>query len=545
MPFDLASAKPVSAGFDIASAKPADAPPAAAPPPVQAPDTGMLGTAKKYGMGMTPIPGAEAALNMGSGMLAAPVANVIGLADIPLHAMGLSNMSPERMKKTVQEGMTYEPRTDLGKDIAQYNPLALLGKGIDYVGSGAGNAIKRAAPGSNLANMTGDVVHEAIDQAPGLLGAKLGARSAAKLPEVQAGLDVQRGLEAPLDAIRKQSQDAGLITPPEGTSWFASIPGMSKVVKGISAANEPKVNQLVADEFGIPKGVALSAEELDKIRKENGKAYQDVVDAGLESGKKTLSAPTASPILDASGNPLLKQSSAPAKGAFQTTPEFTKTIKDQLADLESKLQSDPETFKALRPSARLLREQLKDVHDPATTMEKIKQLRRDAATDFKSDNPTQIARAFTSKAIAAGLEDMIESNLKSAGKTDLLKKFREARTTIAKTYDVESALDNTGNINARKLYLISQKKPLSGNLKTIADYAGAYPEGVQKVPVGQTAFGPWDFLMGLPNLAAKVAIPLAAKSGLLQKTTPTYRASAPGATLAPSIGMGSNPQRQE
>src|SRR5262249_54170451 len=83
--------------------------------------------------------------------------------------------------------------------------------------------------------------------------------------------------------------------------------------------------------------------------------------------------------------------------------------------------------------------------------------------------------------IAASLEDLVERNLKRSGQEQLLVGFRDARTTLARVYDIEKALNPaTGNVDAAKLAQALKKgRPLSGDLKQVADFAGAFPKAVQ------------------------------------------------------------------
>lgn len=136
MPFDLSSASPIDAGssggFDLSSASPigsTEAPkrPAAATKSRSMPEA--LGV-------MEPL------LAMGTGMLAKPVSDIAGLA-----ATGKELISPtpgggdpSGFKRSVQESLTYQPRSELGR--SPYNPFNFIpravGTAVDYVGRKAG-----------------------------------------------------------------------------------------------------------------------------------------------------------------------------------------------------------------------------------------------------------------------------------------------------------------------------------------------------------------------------------------------------------------------
>ena len=85
----------------------------------------------------------EAALNTGSGMIAKPLSDIAGLAATAKEAIapGDDPTMPSKFKEDVQQRLTYDPKTALGSAVAGYNPLALLGKGIDYGANAAGDVV--------------------------------------------------------------------------------------------------------------------------------------------------------------------------------------------------------------------------------------------------------------------------------------------------------------------------------------------------------------------------------------------------------------------
>lgn len=498
----------------------------------------------------------EAVLNAGTSFIAKPVSEIAGLAATAKEAISPTpgGGNPRGFMEDVQNRMTYSPRTYMGQQLSEKNPMALVGQGVNWGGQKAQNLIQGDSDPNSFRGKIGAGTHELINQAPGLVGSKIAKESDIKAPLAQSELDIQRGLNLPKDTIRNASQKAGLTTPIEGTSWVTGIPGLSKVDNWISAANQPKINKLIAENFNLPKGVALTKEEMSAIRSEHNAPYKALENFGEDVVVRPP--PTASSIIGQDGKPVMIQSSPIIKKqGFQTTPEFKTNMENTLKQVTDQIAYDPETFSGLIPSARLLRQQLKDEHDPKMTMKQITQLRKDANTMFKSDDPTKIASAFTSRFVADQLENMIEANLEKSGQTQLLNDYRNARKIKAQSYDVESALDNTGNVDARKLYSISKKKPLTDNLKVVADYAGAFPEGAKKVGNAKMAMSPWDWVIAggsaishnpLPiaaDLAGRVAVPALAGKGLLQKKTPNYQASSVGKIAAP-IGVGINAEEK-
>ena len=132
---------------------------------------------------------------------------------------------------------------------------------------------------------------------------------------------------------------------------------------------------------------------------------------------------------------------------------------------------------------------------------------------------------------------------------------------IAKLHDIDAALTPSGHIDARVLAKISERHPMSGELKTIADFAGNFPKAVQtgeKVgsqgihalrPLGGSMIGT-ALGGGIPGAvagaAAGVAVPWAARQamqssiGQAAMATPSYSAGLLG--NAASAGLLPSPQ---
>lgn len=117
----------------------------------------------------------------------------------------------------------------------------------------------------------------------------------------------------------------------------------------------------------------------------------------------------------------------------------------------------------------------------ATALEQLKQARFDANAYFKhyavSADPASLKTAQQSAQTAQQLETALEQAAVQAGKPDLIPALRAARQQIAKSYEVERALNvATGDVSARALGASLDKgKPLSGGLLTAGNFAEAFP----------------------------------------------------------------------
>lgn len=209
--------------------------------------------------------------------------------------------------------------------------------------------------------------------------------------------------------------------------------------------------------------------------------------------------------------------------------------------------------------------------EAADALQKLKQVRFEANAQFKfynhTPNPETLSKAQKLSAEATRLESYLEGIAANAGKPDLVAELRHARTQIAKTYDVERALNiGTGDISAKSLgRTLDKGKPLSGGLATSGRFAEGFPAYVQdgaKIPtpgvsksealsamfLGMGGYG----LGGVPGIAA-AALPLASgptRSMLLSgpyqnMVMPNYRPAmspSPNPQLLYQLGILAQPQ---
>jgi hypothetical protein len=132
----------------------------------------------------------EPAASMVTGAIAKPVSDIAGLAATAHDAVTGSEGDPEGFKKYVQEGLTYQPRTEAGQgavkvmgDVADATVGNVGRVASDYYG-GASRAL--GLP-EGVSEGIEHGVTEAVNQAPGIMGAKALPRlTAAGAPEMTA-----------------------------------------------------------------------------------------------------------------------------------------------------------------------------------------------------------------------------------------------------------------------------------------------------------------------------------------------------------------------
>ncbi len=570
MPFDLSSAAPVdSGGFDLSSAQPADAPKRAttAAKPAAEPESHGI-AANAAGAVLEPIAA------MGSGMLAKPISDIAGLA-----ATGKEMISPTPgggdpagFARHVRESLTYEPRTAAGKAVSEYNPLALLGKGVGAVAHKAGEiAAPPETSGPGRAGF-GRALEEGINQLPGILGAKGGAKIAEGLPAKQAALDVAKGENLPRDTVRDKAQASGYIIPPEhGIKAAASgAAGKVKAEKIASEHNEALATRKLGAEVGVPEGSALTAEEFDRLKEDTGRFYDEIPKAlgptvtattefsqGLRSALDGLNSLTDQEGL---GGPkrviqsFLKKiepakAAPPSKGGPPIMGTIAKTAQEQpslpIAQTLERAASDAPHHFGIQESPNMpVPTPSRSTLSTKQVMADIQQLRKQAKADFAAKN-SEIGT--TRLGIAHQLEDLIEKNLSSTGQQGLIEAYRAARERFAKIYLLERITnDSTGRVNLQKLASLSDSKAykgvLTGEFKDAADLAKAYRKGTQRstgeAPQRLTVldglfatYGLAGAVMGHPmallpaaaEIGGRLAIPAMAGRGMLQNRTPSYQ----------------------
>lgn len=107
---------------------------------------------------------AETGTKFLTGAVAAPVAGLAGIATGATNALGLTNTPAADVVENVQSGLTYQPRTEGGKEISgaiEY-PFQKLGEGADAAGRKVTDVTGSPAAGA--------AVNTAIQAAPALLG---------------------------------------------------------------------------------------------------------------------------------------------------------------------------------------------------------------------------------------------------------------------------------------------------------------------------------------------------------------------------------------
>jgi hypothetical protein len=358
---------------------------------------------------------------------------------------------------------------NLAGNVAMLAPTAMIPgantvAGAGVVGGVAGMLQPSTSTRETLTNVglgaAGGAAGQAIaNKVPGLLQGR-----ADKAAATQAG-NAQK-----FSAARAGAKE-GYVIPPadlEPGALSEAVSGLSGKIKTAQVAsqrNQQVTNRLARESIGLKAGDQLDDAALQAIRNQAAtQGYAPIRNAGaVQADQQFTSA--------------LDTIVATRKGASRSFPGLGKTNMhgqpvDEIGDLVGAL--------------RVGQFDASDAIDATRVL-------RDTADKAYRQGDREMGKA--AKAAADAIEDVLDRNLAASGNADALKSFREARKLIAKTYTVQKGLNSqTGDVAANKLAeQLAKGKPLSGDLRTIAETAQAFPKATQALKEAPKAVSPLDF----------------------------------------------------
>jgi len=262
--------------------------------------------------------------------------------------------------------------------------------------------------------------------------------------------------------ILQEAQAEGLVVPASDAvptsvarGTVEGLAGKPRLNEQASFRNTQTFNDIAAKELGLPEGAEVTLVSLDAVRREAGKAYSVLENAG-----------TISP-----------------------TVIFRRDLAKATGDLRSASKEFPVLAKAESPVAAVI-EMAQGLNKPtfqaSSAITAIKVLRDKAKESFR-DNKPKVGNAY--RDISKALEDAAELHLSRVGEPAAVQAFKDARVRIAKSFSVEKALTGDGFVSAANLARQrSRRDPLTGGLDLIARFAEQFPKAskVVKTPPIQT-----------------------------------------------------------
>lgn len=463
-------------------------------------------------LGMSQFEKFKAGVGAGAARTIRGVKQVFGQSDQKDEAQARSLEAPLMKTGAGQAG-------EVTGAIASLAPASLI--------PGAGTALGAIAIGAGSGALQPTVEGESRGQnavvggITGAAGKAVGNIAAKKLTDLAAKSTARAAAKtaaaAPMVGAVNEAQRAGYRLPPTQANpsllnqFLEGVSGKIKTQQAASTFNQENTNKLVKQALGLPAGQPVTPQALEGIRKSAGTAYEAL-----------RTHPTA----------------------FNATPEYQKTIQNLGREWDAAAKEFPELVNN-QEIKTLVKSLDRPAISPNAAVQIIKKLRFDSQANLRGmDNPEKLALGRAQRKAAEAIEDMVDQNLTGS---PLLENYRAARQVIAKSYDVEGALNEaTGNVSARKLArLLDRGKPLSAELRQAARFAKAFPKAAQDVDTigSQTAISPLDVAAGLigagtahnPMAGAAMATRPGIRALLMSKLYQEKMARAP--SYSPSRGL--------
>jgi hypothetical protein len=278
-----------------------------------------------------------------------------------------------------------------------------------------------------------------------------------------------------------EARQAGYVLPPtmakEAPNFVESVmsgeAGKIKLQQSASTKNQEVTNRLAAQDLGLPPDTTLTPKVFQTVRTQAGQAYKDV----------------ANSVPEITADPTFKANVAQLGGRNSISGQQFPGVLE-----------NPELDNFVTSLGKV------DKFTPDAGLEVVRKLRSAASKNLNAFNdPNKTALGWAQRNAANEIDDLIERNIQ-ASHPDLVSKYRDARQLIAKSHDIEGATNAaTGDVSAKGLARLSNRgRPFTGNLKTIADTANAFPKAMQNPAAfgGDEPYSALDAFAALGSVAA-------------------------------------------
>lgn len=341
--------------------------------------------------------------------------------------------------------IAYQPRTTAGKAM-QADVGAATAPVLGGVAKGIANTgLDPEDIGGSNQQALEEELKTRIPEALGAVGTVTGAGGLAKGPLAARAAGAA-------EAAAEPSAQLGLRTA-EASPIARSIAGSSGR-EALNLQNHQVGNSVAGAQAGVPHGTDLSYDTLEEARGAPNAIY----------GRVAQNLPTAPLSPNASA---AVQSAGGANRITQGTPDAITNIQG----LKNQL---------LEPGRSFTGDQV---------VNESRGLRQEGGTNIASDDVSKQQLGKAQLDMARGLEQHIADSLPPNGTTSL-DQFQAARTALAKNYAVQSALRGP-HVDLQALARVQRGDPglLTGDMKTLADFANEHPE-VSTLPSAGTRYAP-------------------------------------------------------
>jgi hypothetical protein len=287
--------------------------------------------------------------------------------------------------------------------------------------------------------------------------------------------DAEQAQSAVRDANFRAAQAEGYVAPPGNVRPTAvnraleQVAGKTELQQIAAARNQQVTDRLSRRALGLAEDAELTPASMEAVRR-------DAATRGYD--------------------PVARVGNIPVDNDYLLA----------MQNIEQRFTGAARSFPGAVPNdvRRIINENLVNDFDSADAIARIRSLRQDASAAYRrGDN--NIGQA--NNAVARALEDQIERNLTNMGQpgAQMLTDFREARRRMAISHTLEEAMrEGTGSVDARKLAAaLNRGAPLTGDLRTAANFASAFPNVNAAVPGSMGTPGVVNRL-GQPGLSSVI-----------------------------------------
>jgi hypothetical protein len=402
----------------------------------------------------------DAAYNLASGAIAAPVSGLAGLVGAVLPGKPGQGAA---WQEATADALTHHTATAGGKalvDTASY-PFQKLAEAGDELGSIT--AEKTGSPAFGAA------VNAGVNFAPQVLSHVAGRVAPGGInPRMQATRDTQELNRRPNDAAAENVRSEGYrvspssVDPSVTNKVVESAMGADQLAHDFSMHNQPIAQNAVRAELGIRQGVKLAPEEFAAERARRADPAYDAVRA---------------------------EPAGPAS-------------RDYLYDLARRRQQYDRQSRAFPnstpPEIADINELVSNRIDPEASISKIRELRNNARMLRAGDRPDVLAANLQSD-LANIVERELEDHLRRIGAApDVINNFREARQYTAISHTLQDHVNAAGEVDAKgigKLLADANPPPMSPRVRAVADLGAHFPTNTRLPSEKPPTFGISDFAL--------------------------------------------------
>jgi len=466
-----------------------DAQPAAAPAPVAEPSFMDRVMADLKAFGRTALGAADAAYSGASNVI---VGGMIGGA-AGLGARATGN-DPAKAHEWVNENLVYHPQTEVGNQIGNtvkqgLSPIGTAFRAVDKtIGDVAGPNVQ------NFVRSAAGTASDIAGVAP-LAGATVSAVRAANIPKAllvaRAPDEIAReaGFKVRPSDVRNVTGAAE--QPSVLARAVETIGGNNSAMRAdFVRTNKARVNDIAAQDIGLPSGTPLNKQTLAKAEDPHAAVYEQV--------KKAVG---DTPLDDQFIRDVL--SIGRGNASVLPVPNSVKAVQEQVLSVE-----------------KMNGNQLVDT---------ISDLRNRGWKEFNSEDADIAAAGNARLDIANALERRLDRAVQASA-PELAGKYQAARVGFAKINTVRRAIEG-GDVNPQILRDAAAKTDaIDGGLKIIADTATNFPKVMQR-DVPEVQHSGFDNILAYGSLGA---VPLA--KAIARKSVSATR----GEATNPQFGLGTS-----